>query len=336
MSSLILYGQTYHLQWYAAGKKQSKSLRTSDHAEAKRQQQIFDGQLAAGDDMRKLPRLVIAEEIEAFLTYKKPCICYNSLRLYRYALSGMLRALAPQGIAYADQLIPDVISRAIAHFTGPLGCKLFQPQYAVWKAWCYWLQDQGKTKALICQRWPKVRTPSCNPARNQAYTGDEIRRLLEAVGNHPFRTYILFGLYTGARVGEMYLLLVRDVDLTARIVNLRNEKTDRYSPPYRPIPIHDALFPALKEKIEALPWRSAVFSDYCPNYFSKFMKKFCGIAGITHRRFHGLRHTFVSHLLASGVDIRSVMALAGHRRLETTQRYASLVAGLPDINRLKF
>lgn len=50
----------------------------------------------------------------------------------------------------------------------------------------------------------------------------------------------------------------------------------------------------------------------------------CRRAGIRDFRFHDLRHTFASHLVMAGVNIRAVQELLGHKDIKMTMRYSHL------------
>jgi site-specific recombinase XerD len=55
-------------------------------------------------------------------------------------------------------------------------------------------------------------------------------------------------------------------------------------------------------------------------HFTRAIKR----AGIPHARFHDLRHTFASHLVMKGIDIRTVQELLGHKDMRMTLKYAHL------------
>jgi integrase len=336
MSALVKYGRTYHYQWYVAGKKHSKSLKVTELAKAKNLQKILDGNLAAGEMPKEYGRLVIRDEIERFLEWKAPLVRARSIALYRYALENLLRATGNDFISYVDQLDSSAISVALGRFKNEMKCRLINPQYVVWKSWAKWLKDQGKTKDLISKGWPKIKSYSYNPARLEAYTADEVRLLRQHVAGSQFEDFFLFALYTGARAREVLLLLVRDVDLGAGVLRLRNDKTDGNLAPYRAIRIHADIFPVLVKRCEDKREDEQVLGEYCQDYFTQLMRGLCKRAGVTYRRYHGLRATFITHLLRSGVDLHSVMLAAGHTQIATTQKYLSAVGGLADVGRLQF
>jgi len=80
---------------------------------------------------------------------------------------------------------------------------------------------------------------------------------------------------------------------------------------------------AARKKSDSL-W---IFSKKNGERFGNIRKAFEGAkkrAGITDFRFHDLRHTFASHLVMNGIDLKTVQELLGHKSFEMTLRYAHL------------
>ncbi len=79
--------------------------------------------------------------------------------------------------------------------------------------------------------------------------------------------------------------------------------------------------------IKRLPDSPWVFCKKNGERYGNIRKAFEGArkrAGIVDFRFHDLRHTFASHLVMAGVDLRTVQELLGHKSFEMTLRYAHL------------
>jgi len=144
---------------------------------------------------------------------------------------------------------------------------------------------------------------------------------------------LLYG--AGLRVGEAVALDVRDVDLLAREVRVlgkgRKERViplpqaarqalgawleSRRAPGYQAEPLFPSLGPKARRRrmdvrtVRRLLGRRAVSA---------------GVAGRVHP--HRLRHSYATHLLDMGADLRSIQELLGHTSLSTTQRYTAVSA----------
>jgi integrase/recombinase XerD len=153
---------------------------------------------------------------------------------------------------------------------------------------------------------------------------EEVRRLLEC--SHSLRDRALFetAYATGMRLGEVTRLLIADIDSSRMVIRVDQGKgrKDRY------VMLSASLLETLREY-----WRQARPKGYLfpgdggkrPLSHSSAQKAFGRAkvaAGITKPiSFHTLRHSFATHLLEDGVNVRTIQALLGHRSLETTQRY---------------
>ena len=131
---------------------------------------------------------------------------------------------------------------------------------------------------------------------------------------------ILFSIKTGCRQGEMLGLTVDDIDWVNKELTFRGTKNGAD----HTIKIHDDLLPVLQRREEArickqmFPWRD---KDQLLRTF-KSLKLEAGFPKEDDRVWHHLRHTTATWLCERGVNLRSVMGVLNHRRVETTLRYS--------------
>jgi integrase/recombinase XerC len=158
--------------------------------------------------------------------------------------------------------------------------------------------------------------------------GDEAQALVEArglAGNARERDVaILEMLYaTGLRVSELAGLDMDAVDREARTVRVLGKGAKERMVPYG-LPAARALDAYLARRG---PSRGPVFVAHrggrlSPRSVHTIVRRAVRAAGVTRRVSpHTLRHTFATHLLDRGADLRMIQELLGHRRLSTTQRY---------------
>ena len=152
----------------------------------------------------------------------------------------------------------------------------------------------------------------------------EVLRLLEAVENLKHRAILMTLYAAGLRVSEVVKLRPSDVDSQRMMLRVYRGKggKDRY------VMLSHRLLGVLREywKIERpVHW---LFPGQNPERsltraaVHKFFKKAVRKAGIIKPiTVHGIRHSFATQLLESGVDIRRIQLLLGHRSLRSTQIY---------------
>ncbi len=178
-----------------------------------------------------------------------------------------------------------------------------------------------------------LRTPRRPRHLPHFLTTEEVGRLLRAPedggdDNAERDRAILETLYsTGCRVGEIEALSIDDLDLSQALVRVRGKgKRERLAPlgSYAGQALRDWL--AVRRAV-AQPDEAALFVNrsgtrLTARSIARLLKKHIARAGLSGRTSpHTLRHSFATHLLDAGADLRSVQELLGHKNLETTQIY---------------
>jgi integrase/recombinase XerD len=181
---------------------------------------------------------------------------------------------------------------------------------------------------IVSGKEPEKLPPVLNP--------EEVVRFLEAVAGLRNRVALTTAYAAGLRVGEVARLKVASIDSKRMLIHVEDGKggKDRYA----------MLSPRLLEVLRVY-WRRArpsvwLFPGQEPgDHVSTGALQAACRAARRHARIHKpvtahtLRHSFATHLLESGTDIRVIQALLGHADLTTTARYtqvaATLIAGTP-------
>lgn len=199
-------------------------------------------------------------------------------------------------------------------------------------------------------------------------TREEVKTILGHMdGTCRLMAELLYG--AGLRVHECVTLRVKDIDLGARIITVRNSKGGKDRTTVLPeqlcpalqqhllrvstlhkedllrgsgfVPLPNALARKYPSASRSLTWQyvfpSAVQRPCAEtgrlvrwhasdSTIQRAFKRALHQAGVhKHASVHTLRHSFATHLLASGTDIRTIQLLLGHRNLETTMIYTHVI-----------
>ena len=161
-----------------------------------------------------------------------------------------------------------------------------------------------------------------NGARVRFLDQEEIRRLIKAA-SEDFRPILMTALHSGMRRGEILNLKWADVDLKNRIITVQDSKSGKK----RTIPVDDTLYETLGVLSSRFQKGYVFLSPRTGERWVDFKKQFHAAlqkAGVEDFRFHDSRHTFASHLVMAGVDIKTVQELLGHATLTMTMKYTHL------------
>ncbi len=183
----------------------------------------------------------------------------------------------------------------------------------------------------------EVRTPKLPQRLPRVLTKDDANALMEFPGGDGLSARrdraILETLYsTGARVSEVVGMNREDLDLREGLVRLRGKGRKE-----RIVPIGDVALEAIREYHAALQ-RSARRSQHVQHGPSPAFRNARGgrltarsvgrLVGKYSARLsggrvspHALRHSFATHLLDEGADLRAIQEMLGHASLSTTQKY---------------
>jgi site-specific recombinase XerD len=168
---------------------------------------------------------------------------------------------------------------------------------------------------------PRMKEPQKIPA---VYSTQEAGRIIRAPENIRHRLILMLAYGCGLRVSEIVKLKVKDLDWDHNLIWIRLAKGQKD----RSVMFSAMLRRMLREYLDEHPKYQYVFTvDYRHTHLTvrsaeKVYENACAKAGIQRKGgIHSLRHTFATHLLEKGTDLRYIQTLLGHADVRTTEIY---------------
>lgn len=186
--------------------------------------------------------------------------------------------------------------------------------------------------AEIPERFAYARAPAKLPT---VLSGDEIVRFPEAVASLRTRTAPTTTYSAGLRASEAVYLKVRDIDGERGIIRVEHGKGGKE----RNVVLSEQLLAILRVYWKLATPNLVVFGparDQAPRRPGSVfcLRSACAAPGIDKRvTVITLRHSFATHLLEGGADIRIIQVLLGHNHLSTTTRYTKTRTGMKKLAR---
>lgn len=173
-----------------------------------------------------------------------------------------------------------------------------------------------------------IPSPRVHAKLPQILSGTEVEALLAAVDGQKYRALMMTTYSAGLRIREACRLKAEDIDSKRMVIRIQEGKggRDRYTM------LSPRLLQVLREYYRQVrPQIPYLFPGQRGNRpinvdsVRAVLKAAVAASGITKPVTpHLLRHSFATHLLEAGTDIRTIQMLLGHNSIQTTQRYAQV------------
>lgn len=156
------------------------------------------------------------------------------------------------------------------------------------------------------------------------FSKEEVQELLKNTTNLKHKCMLTLIYSCGLRSGELINLKIGDVDSRRMVIHIRDAKgsKDRY------VPLSQKLLPLLREYYKMYKPKEYLFNggegygQYTRTSLQRVFHQAVHRTGIKKKaRLHNLRHSYATHLLEQGVNLRYIQELLGHNSPKTTQIY---------------
>jgi integrase/recombinase XerD len=254
------------------------------------------------------------EEFRRWLVHKR--YSESTIKTYIGMLSQLLRFMHPKKCRDIDEI--DMVN--------------FVNEYIIPRKLSYTFQNQVISSAkLFFRNIIKVELEVENFERPRRYhklpnvlSRQEVKMIIDAPVNMKHRVMLSLIYACGLRRSELLNLVPRDIDASRGVLIIRQSKGKKD----RIVPISQKLITILREYYKHYKPEIYLFegqqrgSQYSATSLMKILGEACNKSGIQKPvTLHWLRHSYATHLLESGTDLRYIQELLGHSSSRTTEIY---------------
>lgn len=170
---------------------------------------------------------------------------------------------------------------------------------------------------------PRPKKPASLP---KLLSKRDVKRIIKVTTNLKHRTAIKLCYGMGLRVSEVVNIKLCNIDSERMLVHVvgAKGKKDRY------VPLPESILDEMRNYYKVYNPKEYLFEGQYGGMYSKsslqsIFKKAMAKAGVNKKiGIHGLRHSYATHLLESGADLRFIQELLGHHSIKTTQVYTKV------------
>lgn len=317
MRGIFKRGRIWYISYYANGRRYKEAYgenkKAAEMALHKRKAEIAEGRFL---DVRKKEKIKFEDFAKTFMELhsqlnKRPRVAKRDegliKRLGTHFNGKYLYEITPQAIErYKSERIKDVAPATVNRELACLKC-MFNKAIAWGKA------DENPAR--------KVKLFRENNQRLRFLEKGEIKKLLDNATPH-LKPIVIVALFTGMRKSEILNLQWKDISFEQGVIYLLQTKNGER----REVLMSDIV----KKTLTAVPRHPDSSYVFCHDNGKPYLnvrKSFDALlrkCDIINFRFHDLRHTFASQLVMSGIDLKTVQELMGHKCIEMTLRYSHL------------
>ena len=158
---------------------------------------------------------------------------------------------------------------------------------------------------------------------------EKILELIDRAHNIKHKCIISLLYSSGMRRGELINLKIEDIDSDRMLIRVKQSKgnKDRYTLLSKNT-LKDLRLYYKKHRPKIYLFEGAKGGKYSETSINKILARVCNEANIKRISSHVLRHSFATHLLENGTDLRYIQNLLGHSSPKTTERYTHVATNI--------